>query len=121
MPSSLKSAQKCRGHQASLSLGKAQLKLARARLAARSVDTTQSQTAQGKGTQWQMRVHYYWFKKQQKACREQYGDKCHMGGFTRLLHSGADDELSSEIPTYVVNPLPSGSNGYVVRVQLWLV
>ena len=75
-------------------------------------------TAQGKGTQWQMRVHYYWFKKQQKACREKYGDKCQMGGFTRLLHSGFDDELSAEIPTYVVNPLPSGSNGYVVRISL---
>lgn len=73
-------------------------------------------TAQGKGTQWQMRVHYFWFKKQQKECRKQFGDSCHMGGFTRLLHSGSDDELSAEIPTYVVNPLPAGSNrGYVVR------
>jgi hydroxyproline O-arabinosyltransferase len=72
-------------------------------------------TAQGTGTQWQMRIHYYWFKKQQKKCRELYGENCHMGGFTRLLHSGYDDELSAEIPTYVVNPLPSGANGYVVR------
>jgi hydroxyproline O-arabinosyltransferase len=71
-------------------------------------------TAQGTGTQWQMRVHYYWFKKQQAKCREQYLDNCHMGGFTRLLHSGFDDELSNEVPTYVVNPLPSGANGYVV-------
>jgi hypothetical protein len=72
-------------------------------------------TAQGKVTHWQMRVHYYWFKKQQKKCREQYGENCHMGGFTRLLHAGSDDELSAEIPTYVVNPLPAGSNnGYVV-------
>ena len=72
-------------------------------------------TAQGKGTQWQARVHYYWFKKQQRACREQYGINCQMGGFTRLLHSGSDDELSEEIPTYVVSPLPSGSNSYIVR------
>lgn len=72
-------------------------------------------TAQGEGTKWQMRVHYYWFKKQQKKCREVYGANCQMGGFTRLLHSGYDDELSAEIPTYVVNPLPSGANGYVVR------
>jgi hydroxyproline O-arabinosyltransferase len=72
-------------------------------------------TAQGTVTHWQMRVHFYWFKKQQKKCREQYGKNCHMGGFTRLLHAGYDDELSAEIPTYVVNPLPKGSNnGYVV-------
>lgn len=71
-------------------------------------------SASGTSTHWQMRVHYYWFKKQQKACREQYGDKCHMGGFTRLLHSGIDDDLSEEIPTYVAQPLPKGSGNYIV-------
>lgn len=72
-------------------------------------------TAQGATTHWQMRIHYYWFKKQQKRCREQHGDSCHMGGFTRILHSGRDDDLSAEIPTYVAKPLPSGPGNYVVR------
>jgi hydroxyproline O-arabinosyltransferase len=72
-------------------------------------------TAQGAPTHWQMRVHYYWFKKQQKECRRKYGENCHMGGFTRLLHSGYNDELASEIPTFVASPLPAGGNGYVVR------
>lgn len=30
-----------------------------------------------------------------------------MGGFTRLLHSGKADDLMDEIPTVVVDPLPS--------------
>lgn len=72
-------------------------------------------TAQGATTHWQMRIHYYWFKKQQKKCRELHGDSCHMGGFTRILHSGRDDDLSAEIPTYVAKPLPSGPGNYVVR------
>ncbi|CAI5457743.1 unnamed protein product [Closterium sp. Yama58-4] len=29
-----------------------------------------------------------------------------MGGFTRVLHTGKEDELMDEIPTFVVNPLP---------------
>ena len=29
-----------------------------------------------------------------------------MGGFTRLLHSGQEDDLMKEVPTVVVNPLP---------------
>lgn len=29
-----------------------------------------------------------------------------MGGFTRLLHSGAPDDLMGEIPTFVAQPLP---------------
>jgi hydroxyproline O-arabinosyltransferase len=33
-------------------------------------------------TQWQTRVHYYWYKKM----KEQYPDSA-MGGFTRLIHS----------------------------------
>ena len=38
-----------------------------------------------------------------KDCQKQ--SKCHMGGFTRLLHSGEADELMDEIPTHVVQPL----------------
>lgn len=75
-------------------------------------------TAQGTSTHWQMRVHYFWFKKQQKLCHELYSDKCHMGGFTRILHSGRDDDLSSEIPTYVAKPLPSGPGNYVVSADV---
>jgi hypothetical protein len=29
-----------------------------------------------------------------------------MGGFTRLLHSGVEDDFMEEIPTVVVDPLP---------------
>lgn len=29
-----------------------------------------------------------------------------MGGFTRLLHSGKEDDLMAEIPTWVAQPLP---------------
>ena len=51
----------------------------------------------------QSRVAYYWFKKTRRACQAQ--GRCHMGGFTRLLHSGEPDELLPEIPTVVVKPL----------------
>eukprot|EP00983_Pelagomonas_calceolata_P034625 1084655-Pelagomonas_calceolata.AAC.3 len=46
----------------------------------------------------------YRYKKQKALCEKQGG--CEMGGFTRLLHSGAPDNLMDEIPTVVVNPLP---------------
>ena len=36
--------------------------------------------------------------------------QCDMGGFTRLLHSGAPDDLMEEIPTFVANPLPDEGN-----------
>ncbi len=39
----------------------------------------------------------------QKQCQSQ--KVCHMGGFTRLLHSGEADDLMNEIPTTVVDPL----------------
>ena len=51
----------------------------------------------------QSRVAYYWYKKVQRQCRA--AGPCHMGGFTRLLHSGEADELMPEIPTVVVKPL----------------
>ena len=50
------------------------------------------------------------YKKQKYQC-EKDGD-CEMGGFTRLLHSGKEDDLMDEIPTMVVDPLPAD----VVRV-----
>ncbi|KFM22371.1 hypothetical protein F751_0081 [Auxenochlorella protothecoides] len=39
-----------------------------------------------------------------------------MGGFTRLLHSGKEDDLMAEIPTWVAQPLPPEhpDHGYVV-------
>lgn len=57
----------------------------------------------------QARVHYYWFLKTRRQCRA--AGKCHMGGFTRLLHSGEQDELMDEIPTVVVNPLQDRDHG----------
>ena len=52
---------------------------------------------------------YYWFKKTRRACQAQ--GRCHMGGFTRLLHSGEPDELLQEIPTVVVKPLQDKDHG----------
>ncbi|KAI3717239.1 hypothetical protein L1987_68727 [Smallanthus sonchifolius] len=43
-----------------------------------------------------------------------------MGKFTRILHSGQPDNLMEEIPTFVVDPLPSGlDKGYVVLNRPW--
>ena len=53
-------------------------------------------------SKWQCRIMYYWYKKQ----KELPGSE--MGGFTRILHSGNPDNLMDEIPTMVVDPLPSG-------------
>ncbi|GIL43843.1 hypothetical protein Vafri_1440 [Volvox africanus] len=61
-------------------------------------------SAQGAAVHWQVRIHYYWWKKRKAEC-EKTG-KCEMGGFTRLLHSGAADDLMDELPTVVVDPLP---------------
>mmetsp|Transcript_14428 Transcript_14428/g.39084 ORF Transcript_14428/g.39084 Transcript_14428/m.39084 type:complete len:552 (+) Transcript_14428:90-1745(+) len=72
-------------------------------------------SAQGGAVHWQIRIHYYWYKKQKALCEKQGG--CEMGGFTRLLHSGAPDNLMDEIPTVVVNPLPKElveHNWYIV-------
>jgi hydroxyproline O-arabinosyltransferase len=77
-------------------------------------------TAQGSAVHWQSRVHYYWFLKIKTRCEEeatrQGGNACHMGGFTRVLHSGKPDELMNEIPTFVAQPLPPEKipDGYVV-------
>lgn len=60
------------------------------------------------GAELQARVHYYWFLKIRKQCRA--AGKCHMGGFTRILHSGKADELVDEIPTAVVKPLEDRDN-----------
>jgi hydroxyproline O-arabinosyltransferase len=70
-------------------------------------------SAQGFVTHWQSRVHYYFYKKIKKECEAH--PPCHMGGFTRILHSGEPDDLMDEIPTIVVDPLPDRENkGYVV-------
>lgn len=61
-------------------------------------------SAQGTAVHWQVRVHYYWYKKQKAVCEK--AGKCDMGGFTRLLHSGHADDLMDEIPSFVVDPLP---------------
>lgn len=43
---------------------------------------------------------YYWYKK----VKAEYPDSA-LGGFTRLLHTGEEDEWMNEIPTIVVDPL----------------
>ncbi|KAL8153040.1 hypothetical protein V2J09_010800 [Rumex salicifolius] len=63
---------------------------------------------------WQCRVMYYWFKK----FKVQPGSE--MGGFTRILHSGKPDKFMDEIPTFVAQPLPPGTDqGYVVLNRPW--
>eukprot|EP00210_Caulerpa_lentillifera_P009269 g8834.t1 len=61
-------------------------------------------TAQGPAQRWQMRIFYYWFKKQKEVCQQL--EFCHMGGFTRILHSGIADDLMEEIPTFISDPIP---------------
>jgi len=59
---------------------------------------------------WQSRIMYFYYKKV-KAENPNSG----FGGFTRILHSGREDNLMHEIPTVVVDPLPPGTDeGYVV-------
>ena len=67
-------------------------------------------SAQGPAVHWQARVHYYWYKKIKGQCVAKWGEDCQMGGFTRLLHSGEPDELMTEIPTVVVEPLKDKDN-----------
>jgi hypothetical protein len=57
---------------------------------------------------WQVRVMYYWYKKQKAA----QGPEGQMGGFTRVLHDRAD-ALVNEIPTCVVDRLDN-EMGFVV-------
>ncbi|KXZ44208.1 hypothetical protein GPECTOR_71g569 [Gonium pectorale] len=61
-------------------------------------------SAQGAAVHWQVRIHYYWWKKRKAECEK--AGHCEMGGFTRLLHSGSADDLMDELPTVVVDPLP---------------
>ncbi|KAI4318864.1 hypothetical protein MLD38_032523 [Melastoma candidum] len=64
---------------------------------------------------WQCRVMYYWFKKH----RESSGN-VDMAGFTRILHSGKPDAYMDEIPTFVAQPLPPGTDqGYIVLNRPW--
>ena len=72
---------------------------------------------------WQSRAMYYHYEKQ----RAKAGAAGAMGDFTRLLHSGVPDDLMSEIPTGVVNKLPTDvdDGGYVVlhrpyAIKQWL-
>lgn len=45
------------------------------------------------------------YLKRKAECEQQLGDACEIGGFTRLLHSGQEDSLMDEIPTFVAQPL----------------
>jgi hypothetical protein len=50
---------------------------------------------------------YYWFKRAREAGG---GGGAEMGGFTRILHSGKPDAFVDEIPTFVADPLPAGTD-----------
>jgi hydroxyproline O-arabinosyltransferase len=82
-------------------------------------------TAQGSAVHWQSRIAYYWYLKTRKQCQEAAampgGKPCHMGGFTRVLHSGMADDLMDEIPTYVAQTLPPEhpDHGYIVLNRPW--
>lgn len=52
-------------------------------------------------SKWQSRIMYYWYQRMKNV------DGSEMGNFTRILHSGRPDNLMDEIPTFVVDPLPS--------------
>lgn len=63
---------------------------------------------------WQLRIMYYWYLKHKDLGGSD------MGKFTRILHSGAPDNLMDEIPTVVVYPLPKGMDlNYVVLNRPW--
>ncbi|PIN21979.1 hypothetical protein CDL12_05314 [Handroanthus impetiginosus] len=75
------------------------------------VAVTASETPYSK---WQCRIMYYWYKKKKDLPGSD------MGKFTRILHSGNADNLMDEIPTLVVDPLPTGlDRGYVVLNRPW--
>jgi hypothetical protein len=74
--------------------------------------------------EWQARVFYYWLRRIKES-----KDPKAMGGFTRLLHSGAPDVWMDEVPTVVVDPLPRDlqrvADGYAMlnrpyAVQQWV-
>lgn len=72
-------------------------------------------TAAGPAVHWQSRVHYFWWARVKAACVAAAGapggPPCHMGAFTRILHSGAPDNLVGEIPTFVAAPLKTEGGG----------
>lgn len=57
---------------------------------------------------------YHWFKE----ARRRQGRGGEMGGFTRILHSGKPDEFIDEIPTFVADPLPEGTDQVLRSVAL---
>lgn len=61
--------------------------------------------------QWQALVYYYHYQKQRAL--DTSGD---MGGFTRILHTGKEDNLMDILPTVVVDDLKKlgGDHGFVV-------
>lgn len=71
----------------------------------------------------QSRVHYYHYVKQRARCRAAHGAACQMGGFTRVLHTGEEDDLMTEIPTFVAHPLAGAraDAGYVVLNRPWAI
>lgn len=62
-------------------------------------------SAAGPAVHWQSRICHFQYKRIKAACDA--SGKCEMGGFTRLLHEGAPDDLMQEIPTFVADPLPA--------------
>ena len=61
--------------------------------------------------QWQALVYFYHYKKQRAL-----DTSGHMGGFTRILHTGREDNLMDILPTTVVDDLKKlgGDHGFVV-------
>ncbi|UPR04435.1 hypothetical protein HOP50_16g77760 [Chloropicon primus] len=64
---------------------------------------------------WQVQACYYWYKKM-----KQQHPESDLGGFTRLLHTGREDDLMDVIPTVVVDPEPEEKHrGYKVLNRPW--
>ena len=76
-------------------------------------------TAAGPAVHWQSRVAFYWWSKVKQECVQKAAAAggggapvpCHMGGFTRILHEGREDNLMAEIPTFVAQPLEGREGG----------
>lgn len=60
----------------------------------------------GMYSRWQTRIHYYWYLRRKAECEQLLGDACEIGGFTRVLQSGKQDDLVEEVPTFIAKAYP---------------
>lgn len=46
------------------------------------------------------------YLRRKAECEQLQGDACEIGGFTRVLQSGKQDDLVGEVPTFIAKPYP---------------